>query len=184
MISNLEPGKNFGNHRYFEATFISEPILTVMRSNESLISFDMNALPKSAMIRKVDLTLWYDLPLIWDSIIFYPAGGNNIEWRGGVLQKIIEPWEEDKVTWNEQPKSTEANQVFISPFILNANMITVDVTRIFVQDPATDAPSVPGYGMIFRLWPQEWVPGFRFVSSDYTEARMRPRLTIYYTLPQ
>lgn len=184
MISNLEPGKNFGNHRYFEATFISEPVLTVMRSNESLISFDMNALPKSALIRKVDLNLWYDLPLIWDSIIFYPAGGNNIEWRGGVLQKIIEPWEEDKVTWNEQPKSTEANQVFISPFILNTNMITVDVTRIFVQDPATDAPSVPGYGMIFRLWPQEWVPGFRFASSDYPEARMRPRLTIYYTLPQ
>jgi hypothetical protein len=184
MISNLEPGKNFGYHKYFEATFISEPILTVMRSNESLISFDMNALPKSAMIRKVDLTLWYELPLIWDSTIFYPAGGSNIEWRGGVFQKIIQPWEEDKVTWNEQPETTEANQVYISPFILNANMITVDVTRLYVQDPATDAPYIPGYGMFFRLWPQEWVPGFRFVSSDYPEPGMRPKLTIYYTLPQ
>ncbi len=183
MITNLDPGKNLGDHRYFEATFISEPILTVMRSNESLISFDMNALPKSATIKRVILNLWYDLPLVWDSTIFYPAGGGGIQWHGGVLQKIIEPWEEDKVTWNEQPKTTEANQVYISPFILNTNMITVDVTKLYVQDPLTDAADIPGYGMFFRLWPQEWVPGFRFASSDYPEARMRPKFTIYYTLP-
>ena len=39
MISNLEPDKNFGEHKYFEATFLSEPVLTVMRSNRSLIWF-------------------------------------------------------------------------------------------------------------------------------------------------
>ena len=183
MISNLEPGKNFGGHKYFEATFISEPILTVMRSNESLISFDMNVLPKSATIKKVILNLWYDLPLVWDSTIFYPSGSGGIQWPGGVLQKITEPWEEHKVSWNEQPKTTEANQVFIAPFILNTNMITVDVTKLYVQDPATDGPDIPGYGMFFRLWPHEWVPGFRFASSDYAEARMRPKLTIYYSLP-
>lgn len=183
MISNLDPGKNFGDHKYFEATFISEPVLTVMRSNESLISFDRNSLPKSATIKRVILNLWYDLPLVWDSTIFYPAGGTDIQWCGGVLQKIIEPWEEDKVTWNEQPETTEANQVYISPFILNTNMITVDVTKLFVQDPLSDAPDIPGYGMFLRLWPREWVSGFRFASSDYPEARMRPKFTIYYTLP-
>jgi len=183
MITNLDPGNNLGDHRYFEATFISEPVLTVMRSNESLISFDMNALPKSATIKRVILNLWYDLPLVWDSTIFHPAGDGSIEWCGGVLQKIIEPWEEDKVTWNVQPKTTEANQVYISPFILNTNMITVDVTKLYVQDPLTDAADIPGYGMFLKLWPREWVPGFRFASSDYPEERMRPKLTIYYSLP-
>ena len=52
MISNLEPDKNFGDHKYFEATFLSEPVLTVMRSNRSLIAFDMDSLPKSASYRK------------------------------------------------------------------------------------------------------------------------------------
>ena len=46
MISNLEPDRNFGSHKSFEATFITEPVLTVMRSNNSLIWFDLNALPK------------------------------------------------------------------------------------------------------------------------------------------
>jgi len=183
MITNLNPRENFGDHKYFEATYISEPVLTVMRSNESLISFDRNTMPNSATIKRVILNLWYDLPLVWDSTIFYPDGGTGREWCGGVLQKIIEPWEEDKVTWNEQPKTTEANQVYISPFVLNTNMITVDVTRLFVQDPATDAVDIRGYGMFLKLWPREWVPGFRFASSDYPEARMRPKLTVYYTLP-
>ncbi|MFZ2287287.1 MAG: DNRLRE domain-containing protein [Bacteroidales bacterium] len=183
MISNLEPEKNFGDHRFFEATFISEPILTVMRSNESLISFDMNAVPRSATIKRVILNFWYDLPMVWDSTIFYPSGSGGIQWTGGVLQKITEPWEEDKVTWSVQPKTTEVNQVYISPFILNTNMITVDVTRLYVRDPVTDAPAIQGYGMFFRLWPQEWVPGFRFASGDFPEAGMRPKLTIYYTLP-
>ena len=184
LISNLEPGKNFGDSKYFEATFISEPVLTVMRSNESLISFDMNELPKSATIKKVTLSLWYDLPLVWDSTIFHPGGSSDFTWCGGVLQKITEPWEEAVVTWNEQPKTTEAGQVLIRPFILNCNCITVDVTTLYVPSPATDTQYTRGYGMFFRLWPREWVPGFRFASSDYPIAQMRPKLTIYYTLPQ
>jgi len=184
MISNLQPSLNFGDHKYFEATYISEPVLTVMRTNESLVSFNMNALPKSATIRKVMLTLWYDLPLPWDSTIFYPAGSAEYRWCGAVLQKITEPWEEYKVTWDNRPATTERGQVYISPFIRNANMLTLDVTSIYVPDPSSDVADTPGYGMLFRLWPDEWMPGFRFASSDYHAAEMRPKLTIYYTLPQ
>ncbi len=37
MISNLNPDKNYEDHKYFEATYLTEPVLTVMRSNRSLI---------------------------------------------------------------------------------------------------------------------------------------------------
>ena len=100
------------------------------------------------------------------------------------MQKITEPWEEYKITWDNRPATTERGQVYISPFIRNANMITLDVTSIYVPDPSTDVADTPGHGMLFRLWPDEWTPGFRFASSDYHAAEMRPKLTIYYTLPQ
>ncbi|MEZ4996534.1 MAG: hypothetical protein R2758_03285 [Bacteroidales bacterium] len=58
------------------------------------------------------------------------------------------------------------------------------MTRFYVSDPATDVAETPGYGLFFRLMPDEWTPGFRFASSDYPMAGMRPKLTIYYTLPQ
>lgn len=180
MVSNLEPDKNFGGHKYFEATFLTEPVLTVMRSNRSMIWFDLNALPKSAVIKKVTLQLSYDLPVPFDPAFVTntdPASG--IAWYGGVLQQIVEPWEEDKVTWNTQPKTIEANQVFIAPFIRNVNFIIVDVTSLFVPIAEIAAPN---YGMLFKLWPAEKFPGFRFASSDYDEPTMRPRLTIYYAL--
>ena len=180
MISNLNPEKNFGDHKYFEATFLTEPVLTVMRSNRSLIFFNLDTLPKSAIIKKVTLQLSYDLPIPFDSTYrtdIYPTPG--MVWYGGVLQQIVEPWEEFKVTWNTQPKTIEANQVFIPPFIRNVNSIEVDVTRLIF--PMT-ANILPNYGMLFKLWPVDKFPGFRFASSDFSEARMRPKLTIYYTL--
>jgi len=180
MVSNLEPDRNFGDHKYFEATFLSEPVLTVMRSNRSMIWFDRNALPKSAIIKKVTLQLFYDLPVPFDTAYLtntYPSPG--VVWYGGVLQQIVEPWEEGKVTWNTQPKTIEANQVYISPFIRNVNFIIVDVTTLFVPVQEVAAPN---YGMLFRLWPGERFPGFRFASSDFPVVTMRPKLTIYYTI--
>jgi hypothetical protein len=180
MISNLEPDKNFGSHKYFEATFLSEQVLTVMRSNRSMIWFNPDSLPKSAVITKVMLGLRFDLPIPFDNTYVtdvLPLPG--IVWYGGVLQQIVEPWEENKVTWNSQPKTIEANQVYIPPFIRNANFIEVDVTNLFVN---ASASALPNYGLLFRLWPTDNFPGFRFASSDYADPLMRPRLTIYYTM--
>jgi hypothetical protein len=179
MISNLESDKNFGDHKYFEATFLTEPILTVMRSNRSLIWFNLNSLPKSSVIKKVTLQLFYDIPIPWDPAVFASVPVTSSDWVGGVLQQVVEPWEEYNVTWNNQPKTIEANQVFISPFNINANIITVDVTTLFVPINGTAAEN---YGMLFRLWPSEQFPGFRFASSDYSVASMRPKLTVYYTI--
>jgi hypothetical protein len=180
MISNLEPDRNFGSHRYFEATFLSEPVLTVMRSNRSLIYFNRDTLPKSAVIKKVMLRLTYDLPVPFDSSYATDQSPSpGIRWYGGVLQQIVEPWEEGKVTWNTQPKTTELNQVYISPFVRNVNFIEVDITNLFVSSAAS---VLPDYGMLFRLWPTDQFPGFRFASSDFAEPSMRPMLMIYYEL--
>ncbi len=186
MISNLNPEKNFGDYKYFEATYLTEPVLTVMRSNRSLIGFNLDTLPKSAMIKKVILKLSYDLPIPFDSLYYFT--NTSPIFYGAVLQQIVEPWEENKVTWNTQPKSIETNQVYISPFIKNSNQIEIDVTKLFVAPSATtDPPVYPNYGMLFRTWPVEKFPGFRFASSDYpltsNTIKMWPALTIYYTLP-
>jgi hypothetical protein len=179
MISNLEPDKNFGGHKYFEATFLSEPVLTVMRSNRSLIFFKPVPLPSPARIQKVILRLSYEFPVLYDSTVIT---NNYFAWFGAVLQQIVEPWEENQVTWNSQPKTVEANQVLISPFIRNVNFIDVDVTRLFVNPATTDPAIYPNYGMLFRLWPSDQFPGFRFASSDYPVPAMRPKLTIYYSV--
>lgn len=180
MISNLNPDKNFGDYKYFEATYLSESVLTVMRSNRSLIEFNLDTLPKSALIKKVILKLSYDLPIPFDSLYYFT--NTSPVFYGAVLQQVVEPWEESRVTWTTQPKSIDFNQVYIAPFIRNTNQIEVDVTSLFVQPVTTDGAVYPNYGMLFRTWPVDKFPGFRFASSDYSVASMRPRLTVYYTL--
>jgi hypothetical protein len=198
MISNLEPDKNFGDHPFFEATYMSEPVLTVMRENRSLIHFSPTGLPKSASIQKVTLTLYFKYPVPCDSIDTYPDPCDSIvwppidsvimdayHWYGGVLQQIVEPWEEHEVTWDNQPKTIEANQVYVNHVIWNVNHIEIDVTRLFIPEMEIAAPN---YGMLLKLTPSPSslpiiFPGFRFASSDYPEPRMHPMLKIFYTLP-
>jgi hypothetical protein len=180
MISNLEPDKNFGAHKYFEATYMSESMLTVMRSNKSLIFFDLSAVPKNAIVKKVVLKLTYDLPIPWDSTIFVSNTGTPYSIKpAGVLQQIIEPWEENGVTWNKAPKTTEINQVFIQPFIRNANFIEIDVTGLFISSAANP---LPNHGMLFKLNTNEKFKGFRFASSDFAEPSFRPRLSVQYVI--
>ena len=183
MISDLEPYKNFGSHPFFEATFLSEPVLTVMRTNRSLIqfNFDRNSLPAGAKIRRVVLTLYSVRP-----IPHRYEGENNpddSETRriSAVLQRIIEPWEEYRVTWDNQPKTTRVNQVYVGASLhQNFRSIDIDVTRLYLSENNVERPH---YGMLFRQYPTEFFPGFRFASSDYPDRRMHPELKIYYTLP-
>ncbi len=184
-LSDLNPDVNFGNYRYFESSFLSDSILTVMRTTRSLIYFNQEQLPKSAIIHNVTLTLHYDIPIPWevDSSWFYRNKKCNCLVNGAAFQQIIEPWEENKVTWNNQPQTTEISQVMLFPFVKNANFIDIDVTGLFVPDPYIDSIPLPNYGILMRLYPEESYPGFRFVSSDYPDEYMRPRLKIQYSLP-
>ncbi len=173
MISDLEPDKNFGTWPYFEASFLSESPLTVMRTNRSLIRFDMNAVPKGSRIDKVMLTLYFDKPLGWDSIY------TDFAWFGAVFQKITAPWEENRVNWNNQPPVTEMNQVYVSPHPeMNTNVRTYDITSLYI--PAKDS-AMADYGFMFRLYPSPQFAGFRFASSDFPEPSMRPELKVFYS---
>jgi len=179
-ITNLEPQKNFGDYKYFESTFLSEPILTVMRSTRSLIKFNMGQLPKSATIQKVILTLHYEAPLYFDSLHIDGPNPSGEVRLGAALQNVMSPWSEYEVNWENQPKTTEMNQVIIYPFVKNANFIDVDVTPLYKMASSINALT---YGIMMRQVPDNSFPGFRFASSDYPEPYMRPKLTIHYTLP-
>ncbi len=93
----------------------------------------------------------------------------GVAFYGAVLQQIIEPWDEHKVTWNNQPKTIESNQIYLYPFIRNTNIIELDVTAMFMNPAAS---FLPNYGILFRLWPDDQFPGVqvclkRLPGSDY-----------------
>jgi hypothetical protein len=201
MISRNYPEQNFGNHIFFEAisnqpwigTETECPLLT-----RSLIQWDLNQLPKSAIIQKAILTLYY--PQIWidpvtsDSVRnFYEGWGDSTiisdNHPCAVLQKIISPWEEYTVTWSDQPETTEEGQVLVPMkyYIMGTDCVNcfappiseeIDVTSLLTNPSGTAR-----YGMMFKLLKEEYPQWFRFTSSDFKEPKLWPKLEVYYTLP-
>ncbi len=177
MITDLAPEKNFGDFPFFEATFRSESILTVMRTTMSLIHFRLNELPKSARIDSVFLYLSFEKPY-YDSMMY--AGNLPPDSRGLVLQQITEPWEEGEVTWAKQPQTIKENQVRV-PFMphLSTNRIRINVSPFFIS--LYDKPAFPNFGMMLKMpEPKDW-QGMRFASSDFGQAQLRPMLEVFYT---
>jgi hypothetical protein len=174
LITNLNPYENFGSVKSFAAFFRPEPVLTVMRTTRSLMFVDVRRqLPKSATIVKVELVL---TTLAGP----YMSNADSVAY-GGVLQQIIEPWDEDSVTWNNQPATTPANQVFI-PYQPHFSTIfrTYNITRLFVPD---EKVNFQNYGFMFKHSPEEFPGGIEFASSDHERSSYRPYFKVYYKLP-
>lgn len=201
MINRFIPDKNFGDYPYFEAIndgpWIAECV-NCYNLTRSLVQWDLNQLPKSATIQKAVLTLYYPNiwiePVITDSIrnTYYgwvdsvPVPEN---YPCAVIQSIISPWEENTVTWTNQPGTTEEGQVFVPMkyYIMNTECVncivppvseTIDVTSLL-----TNSSGTAQYGMMFKLVKEDLPQWFRFTSSDFKSPGLWPKLEIYYTLP-
>lgn len=178
LITNLDGDTNFGDHVLFAASFKSEPVLTVMRTTRSVMYTDIRRqLPKSATIIKVELELTV-------TGIIYTMQTDATDYRPmytGVLRQVVEEWKEEGVTWNNQPKTVEANQVIIyyNPWI-DFNKRIYDITPLFVP---VDKINVPNYGFMLSHYPEDIPGGIEFGSSDAKNEDYRPLFKVYYTLP-
>jgi hypothetical protein len=174
-ITDLNPDSNFGEYPFFEASFISEPVLTVIRTKQSLLAFDMNEIPKSAIIDSVSLILSFEVPQNDSSRIWNPYVSGLL-----LLEKIAEPWNEYEVTWNNQPKTTDSEQYkFLFYPDLGTNRIMLHVSPLLNSDDG-----IQSYGLMLKIpEPENW-QGIRFASSDHPDASLHPELHVYYTLPE
>jgi hypothetical protein len=181
MITDLNYNENFGDYEYFEASFMTEPVLTVMRTRRSLIHFDLtDIIPDWTRIERVTLVLQFETP-IWDSL-YQSELDDFMLWDGQlVFRQIVEPWDEYEVSWENQPKTIEANEVYVPIYDeLSTNIRSYDVTSLFVPVQEIAAPN---YGIMFQHpWIENATPGGRkFASSDHPVEEMRPKLIVEYS---
>ncbi|MBL7113483.1 MAG: hypothetical protein ISS19_16210 [Bacteroidales bacterium] len=210
MISMSLPEENFGDYPYFQA-MADLPYSSVEQHklSRSLVEWDLNQLPKSAVIKKAILTLYYPYNIYPDTIPFFDAAGNQhtgidsseIPYElkyAAVLQRVISPWEEHEVTWKNQPETTEKNQVFIPRkyYILYdydcVNCFVPPVKEVIdITALLTETDNTGQYGLLMKLVNEDNFEMFRFASSDFnlhisTDPGLNtlwPKLEIYYTLP-
>lgn len=171
ISTNVATGQ--GNSTEFDAgawTIFGTPI-----SIRSLIEFNLSSLPANATIQTATLTL-YNNP---NSVNGY-ANGQHSHVSGSneaVLQRITSPWTED-VAWNNQPTTTNQNEVTLAQDSDPYQDYVLDVKNL-VQDIIGNPSS--SYGFLLKLKTETPYRLLAFASSDHPNATLHPKLEICYT---
>ena len=139
-----------------------------------LMEFDLTTIPDSAEILDAKFSMYYhhiqtSIPQTQSSL----SGPNT-----ALLQRIVEPWGEDKVCWNNRPGSVITNQVILPESTdPEQDYPDIDVTAL-VQDMVNDPEN--SFGFLFRLQTEQYYRRMCFASSDHPVDSLHPKLVITY----
>lgn len=141
----------------------------------SLIKFNMYPIQSSSQVVSARLSLYFN-PTSLDGTHSSLTGLNS-----STLQRIISYWDENTVTYVNQPATTTQNAVFLNPSIsATQNFIDIDVTQLVKDD--LDNP-LGSQGFLFRLIDEQYYRKLVFSSSDHPTDSLRPKLEICLTGP-
>jgi hypothetical protein len=97
------------------------------------------------------------------------------------LCRIIEPWVEEEVTWDNQPEHTSQNQVLLQASESEIqDYLDIDVTTL-IQDMLDDPDN--SHGLLFKLVVEEYYRSMLFASTDHEDPAKHPSLEVCYSFP-
>ena len=167
--------RNFGTDKDFKAMAWSFD--GNIGEKRSLIEFDLSQLPENAYITSAYLSLFANRES-------GDAGKKGHEYiyvnsNECLLQRIIEPWNENHVTWNTQPKITHENEILIHkseyPYQDYEN---IDITQL-VRDELKNPKESFGFGMSVKE--AKRYNCLIFASSDNPNPELHPKIVVNYT---
>ncbi len=165
--------RSFGDSEEFSAiswTSSGTPFVT-----RSFIDFNITSIPENAFIDSAKISLFAHGNTA-HGFGHDPLSGSNEFY----LQRVITSWEENSVTWNNQPECTTMSQKTLPESTIQFQ----DYYRIDITDLVKDMHETPSqsFGLMLSLITEE---GFRrvfFASSDVIDESKRPKLEIYYSI--
>lgn len=96
----------------------------------------------------------------------------------GVVQRVLEPWDEQQVTWLNRPAASRLNQVVLpAPKSVQDDFVDIDVTNL-VRDMVAQPDQ--SHGFLIQMQDKDRYRKLIFASSDYDDPALRPRLEIQY----
>lgn len=136
----------------------------------SLIRFDLSEIPQGTQIVSAALSLFCNL----NTNHYQLQSGEN----QSLLLRILEDWDEDQVTWNNQPGTTFADAIVIPKSTSQTqNYPDLDVSnniQYWFENPTEN------FGWLFRLSVEMQYSCMVFASSDNPKKEWRPTLTVIY----
>lgn len=167
FLGSSAPDNNYGSHPDFMSNRFTGGTV------RSLIRFDFSNIPSNAIVNSV-------------AVSFYsyqsPGNGNHFIGKGeSYLQKVESAWDEATVTWNNQPMTSEVNQVLLENAQSNIqDYLDLDVTAIATEMINTPASN---HGFMLKLVDETSTNNkLIFGSSDNTNSSLHPKVVVNYSV--
>lgn len=136
----------------------------------SFYKFDLSDLPEDASLISAKLSLYYHR--ISQGIEQTHFGENQCK-----IQRIIEPWDEFEINWNNQPDVSDDNLVLIPQSVdPRQDYPDIDVTNLYLDI----LESNENFGISLRLSVEQEYRRMCFASSDIDNSQLRPKLELIY----
>jgi hypothetical protein len=165
-----QTNSNFNYQNELEIAAWTDQGYTVIR--RSLIRFkNLTKVPDTAHVVSAKLYL-YGL----NSSIEMPQGNSGD--NPCYVERVITSWDENTVTWNNQPLITQSNRVVLGPSTSQWGYnAVIDVTLLvkpMIKYPAKN------YGFRISLQSESIYRSIGFYTSENTDSHKRPKLVITY----
>ena len=173
-IRSLSPDTNYGEYPDLSPRAWTNSLNPITTSE--LLKFDLSIVPTDATIVSAELSLFFN-PTSSNGYEHSCLSGPNTL----LIQKITDEWDENTVTWNNQPNTVTTNQVTVpQTWEGQQDYLYIDVTDLTIDIFQNQSAN---YGMMLRLNNEIYYRRMIFASSDHTDDALHPQLTITYFEP-
>lgn len=140
-------------------------------NKRSFIEFDYSEIPLGATITDARLSLYYNPTDTQESFEFH-TGTNDF-----YIQRVISGWEENLITWDNQPATSTSNQVTVPTSTSETqDYLNIDVKEIVID---MNDPLNGNNGFMLRMVNEvSYYRGVILASSNHPDAALHPKLDV------
>lgn len=144
------------------------------------LKLPLPSLPTGTIINSASLQFKYNpTTTISQGNSYYPGTPYNYLNDGG-FYRVVQQWDPQTLTWNNQPQYTALNMVWVPNSTSQTQDLSVTITPLI-----NDAYLYPNnsYGFVFKMITEDIYRCQVYASSNHANPALHPKLVICYTTP-
>ncbi len=174
-----QPNSEYGIDTYISKTRVNQNFSQDYKLNafggiaNSSVS-DINRFLLKIRCSSIPVNVTVDSAFVYLKIVEIKKAGQDTSFY---IERILEDWDAECVTWANQPKSDSKNSIKVKITNDQLDYYKIDITK-FIKDIANQ--DYLNYGFLFKSGKESNVNGISFYSSNAKDLDNQPRLLVYY----